>query len=102
VGKQQVKSLEDYKGNIQFDVFSRVLAGPMLIQRQKALRAFELFDKDGKDFICVQDLQRVALELGETSMTELQLEAMIDDADVRGQGFLSRDDFLTLAESLDI
>lgn len=104
VDKEQLKSVADDNNDkkIHIDVFTQVLAGPKLVQRQKALRAFDLFDKDGKGVICVEDLQRVALELGETSMTQLQLEEMVNDADMEGQGFLSKEDFLAVAETLNL
>lgn len=100
--KEQVKSMSDDDDKIHLDVFTQLLAGPKLIQRQKALRAFELFDKEGKGVICVEDLQRVALELGEISMTQLQLEEMMNDADMEGQGFLNKEDFLAMAETLNL
>ena len=102
VDKQQVKDVADNNGMVHLEDFSVVLAGPKLVQRQQAQRAFELFDKDGKGLICVQDLQRVAVELGETSLTEIQLQDMIQYADAEGEGLLSKADFMALAESLDI
>lgn len=77
------------------------LTGPKLVQRAKALRAFHLFDKDGKGVVCLEDLQRVAIEL-EEEMTERELIEMLDDADKEGQGFLSEEDFLSVAESLNL
>lgn len=100
--KQQVKELADNEGMVHLEDFSQVLAGPKLAQRQNAQRAFDLFDKDGKGLICVQDLQRVAVELGEFSWTETQLEDMVNYADTEGEGLLSKADFVALAESLDI
>jgi Ca2+-binding EF-hand superfamily protein len=102
VDKQQVKDVADNNGMVHLEDFSVLLAGPKLAQRQQAQRAFELFDKDGKGLICVQDLQRVAEELGETSLTEIQLQDMIQYADAEGEGLLSKADFMALAESLDI
>jgi Ca2+-binding EF-hand superfamily protein len=102
VDKQQVKDVADNNGMVHLEDFSVILAGPKLAQRQQAQRAFELFDKDGKGLICVQDLQRVAVELGETSLTEIQLQDMIQYADAEGEGLLSKADFMALAESLDI
>jgi Ca2+-binding EF-hand superfamily protein len=102
VDKQQVKDVADNNGMVHLEDFSVILAGPKLVQRQQAQRAFELFDKDGKGLICVQDLQRVAEELGETSLTEIQLQDMIQYADAEGEGLLSKADFMALAESLDI
>ncbi|OAX84810.1 hypothetical protein ACJ72_00802, partial [Emergomyces africanus] len=38
--------------------------------REEILRAFELFDEGGKGFIDLEDLRRVARELGETGLEE--------------------------------
>jgi len=43
-------------------------------------RVFRLFDVDGKNFITVSDLQRVAIELGEHDMTMEEVQEMIDRA----------------------
>jgi Ca2+-binding EF-hand superfamily protein len=41
---------------------------------------FRLFDLDGKGYIDIQDLERVALELGEHDMTREELQEMIERA----------------------
>ena len=61
--------------------------------REEILRAFELFDADNKGMIQLQDLRRVARELGE-GLQEEELQAMIDEFDVRGEGGISRDEFV--------
>lgn len=57
--------------------------------------AFELFDSDFKGYITVDDLRRVAGELGET-IAEDQLKEMILEADTRGSGNVCEDDFYTV------
>ncbi|TKA70707.1 hypothetical protein B0A55_07359 [Friedmanniomyces simplex] len=52
--------------------------------QEEILRAFELFDTDNKGRIDVGDLRRVAREL----------QAMIDEFDVRGEGGIDRDAFV--------
>ena len=61
--------------------------------REEILRAFELFDSDGKGRIEIADLRRVARELGE-GLQEEELEAMIEEFDVRGEGGINRDEFV--------
>lgn len=102
VNEQVVASLatDDDDGLVEFETFS-YFAGSKLVLRAKALRAFELFDKDGKGLIILEDLQRVAMELDE-NMSERDLEEMLDDADKEGQGFLSKEDFLSVAETLNL
>mmetsp|Transcript_3970 Transcript_3970/g.9577 ORF Transcript_3970/g.9577 Transcript_3970/m.9577 type:complete len:294 (+) Transcript_3970:236-1117(+) len=43
-------------------------------------RVFELFDAGGKGYITVEDLERIAIELGEHDMTRGELQEMIDRA----------------------
>lgn len=61
--------------------------------KEEIFRAFELFDADNKGRIELQDLRRVAQELGE-GLQEEELQAMIEEFDVRGEGGITRDEFL--------
>ncbi|KAM3416922.1 hypothetical protein BST61_g8510 [Cercospora zeina] len=61
--------------------------------REEIARAFELFDADGKGRIELQDLRRVARELGE-GLQEEELAAMIEEFDVRGQGGITQEEFI--------
>lgn len=56
-------------------------------------RAFDLFDSDGKGMISLDDLRRVARELGEGLQDE-ELAAMIEEFDIRGEGGIDRNAFL--------
>lgn len=61
--------------------------------REEILRAFELFDTENKGRISIDDLRRVARELGE-GLQEEELQAMIDEFDVRSEGGIDRETFL--------
>ncbi|KAK3709727.1 Calcium-binding component of the spindle pole body (SPB) half-bridge [Vermiconidia calcicola] len=61
--------------------------------REEILRAFELFDMEGKGRIELGDLRRVARELGE-GLQEEELQAMIEEFDVRGEGGIGREEFV--------
>lgn len=54
---------------------------------------FNLFDVEGKGFISVEDLQRVAVELGELDMTEEELQEMIDRARSNKSGKVTLKEF---------
>ncbi|KAJ5899687.1 calcium-binding component of the spindle pole body (SPB) half-bridge [Penicillium taxi] len=62
--------------------------------RDEILRAFELFDEGGKGFIGLDDLRRVARELGETGLEEEELRAMIEEFDLEGVGGVTREAFV--------
>lgn len=62
--------------------------------REEILRAFDLFDEGGKGFIGLEDLRRVAMELGETGLEEEELRAMIEEFDLEGVGGVTREGFL--------
>lgn len=60
---------------------------------EEILRAFELFDTEGKGAINLADLRRVARELGE-GLQEDELAAMIEEFDIDGDGAITRDEFV--------
>lgn len=64
--------------------------------REEILRAFELFDEGGKGYIDLEDLRRVARELGETGLEEDELRAMIEEFDLEGVGGVTREGFLSI------
>lgn len=78
--------------------FTRI-AAQKIIERDpqdEVSRAFELFDADKKGFISLEDLKRVAHELGETNLEEQELLTMIQEFDYDGQGGVSREAFFSI------
>jgi Ca2+-binding EF-hand superfamily protein len=93
-------SQDDTSDIVDLETFTR-MAGSMIVRREKALQAFGLFDKDGKGLICLEDLHRVVHELGE-SMTDEQLQEMLDEVDSSGEGLLNQEDFIRLARNVNL
>lgn len=64
-------------------------------------KAFRLFLDDDSDRIGIRHLKRVAKELGET-MTEEELQEMIDEADRDGDGEISEEDFIRIMKKTNL
>ena len=62
--------------------------------REEIERAFELFDAENKGYIDLEDLKRVARELGETGLEEEELRAMVEEFDLEGRGGVGREEFV--------
>ena len=76
-------------------------AARKILQRDKAFKAFELMDQDGKGVVVLEDLQRVAQDLGE-EMSREELNEMVEAADRSGDGLLSPQDFVRLARKVNL
>ena len=57
---------------------------------------FELFDLEGKGYITLQNLERVANELGEHDMTREELEEMMERANSKHSGRVTLQEFTKL------
>ena len=69
--------------------------------REEILKAFRLFDDDNTGKISLRNLKRVARELGET-MTDDELQEMIDEADRDGDGEISEEDFIRVMKKTNL
>jgi centrin-3 len=58
-------------------------------------KAFDLFDTNSKGGLDIEDLRRVARELNE-GLTEEEMQAMIEEFDLDGDGLVSREEFLSI------
>ena len=81
---------------ISQQAFSQIAAEKILARdpREEIDRAFDLFDAEQKGFVDIDDLRRVATELGETGLEDSELRAMIDEFDPEGKGGVDREAFL--------
>ena len=68
---------------------------------EEMIKAFRLFDDDETGKISFRNLKRVAMELGE-SITDEELQEMIDEADRDGDGEVSQEDFIRIMEKTNL
>ncbi|CAH0389584.1 unnamed protein product [Bemisia tabaci] len=68
---------------------------------EEIIKAFKLFDDDETGKISFKNLKRVAKELGET-LTDEELQEMIDEADRDGDGEISQEEFLRIMKKTSL
>jgi Ca2+-binding EF-hand superfamily protein len=74
-------------------------AGPRLIRKEQAIRAFHCFDTNGKGLVVREDVELMAAKVGETLDAE-EVDEMMEMADRSGEGLLTLSDFIRLAEEV--
>jgi len=86
----------DANGTVEFEEFLGLMSGKMASQnpRDELLKTFATIT-DGGSKITLQDLCKVAKELGET-MGEDELAEWIEEGDSDGDGAISEEEFLTI------
>ncbi|XP_013400682.1 calmodulin-A isoform X3 [Lingula anatina] len=89
---------EDGNGTIDFEEFLQMMAKKMKdSDSEEELReAFRVFDKDGNGFISAAELRHVMTNLGE-KLTDEEVDEMIREADLDGDGMVNYEDFMGLA-----
>jgi len=92
---QMIENMRD--GEIDFDGFLDMMTARIsdTDSREDIMKVFRLFDDGDSGKITMENLRRVARELGET-MTEAELKEMIDRADLNGDGVISPDEFFNV------
>ncbi|KAF1946051.1 EF-hand [Clathrospora elynae] len=82
---------------LSFQAFQTLMAQRIVSRdpQEEILRAFELFDEGGKGRITLQDLTRVARELGE-ALTHDELVAMIEEFDMDNDNAISQEEFINI------
>ena len=91
---------KDSTGDIDFDEFLNIFtlqigAGGGEESREDIAKIFHLFDVEKSGYISLNQLKRVARELGET-MSDAELLEMIERASSRDDGLVSFDDFYNI------
>lgn len=106
--KEEIRKLisqvdADGSGTVDFAEFLVMMTAKMgeRDSREEIVKAFRLFDDDETGKISFRNLKRVALELGE-SITDEELQEMIDEADRDGDGEVSQDEFIRIMEKTNL
>ncbi|KAM6125058.1 uncharacterized protein FYN12_007568 [Phoenicopterus ruber ruber] len=107
LGKEEMKRIvsefsEEGSGKLTFksflQVMTRKMAEPCL--KKEILKAFKVFDCDGTGKISFENLKVVASEVGE-DITDEELQEMIAEADVDGDGEVDEQEFLQILTLTD-
>ena len=90
----------DGNGTIDFPEFLTMMARKMkdTDSEEEILEAFKVFDKDGNGFISASELRHVMVNLGE-ELTDEDVDEMIREADVDGDGQIGFEEFARMMMS---
>ncbi|NWT41482.1 CETN2 protein, partial [Chroicocephalus maculipennis] len=93
---------EEGSGKLNFKSFLQVMTQKMAepCLEKEVWKAFKVFDCDGTGKISFENLKVVASEVGEDIADE-ELQEMIDEADVDGDGEVNRQEFLRILTLTD-
>ncbi|XP_013771959.1 calmodulin-A-like isoform X1 [Limulus polyphemus] len=91
---------QDGNGTIEFNEFLFMMSKKMKeSDREEELsEAFKVFDRNGDGFISSSELSHVMFNLGE-KLTEDDIEDMIKEADLDGDGLVNYQEFVTILTS---
>mmetsp|Transcript_24260 Transcript_24260/g.52329 ORF Transcript_24260/g.52329 Transcript_24260/m.52329 type:complete len:161 (-) Transcript_24260:311-793(-) len=95
---QMIKDIDkDGTGEIDFDEFLDLMTSRLAGSdtKEDVQKIFELFDDDKTGYVSLQNLKRVAHELGE-NMDDAELLEMIERADTDQDGQISSEEFFTI------
>ncbi|XP_066970603.1 calmodulin-like [Macrobrachium rosenbergii] len=96
----EIKALADELGNpqsIDFSTFLRLLTKDFTPadSAEEIQEAFGVFDKDGNGSISATELKHVLMTMGE-KLTEEEVEIMIHEADIDGEGQIYYQQFIDI------
>ena len=95
---QMIQDIDkDGDGDVNFDEFLDMMTSRLAGSdtKEDIQKIFELFDDDKTGYISLQNLKRVAIELGE-NMDDAELLEMIERADSDKDGQISSEEFYTI------
>ncbi|XP_020829378.1 calmodulin [Phascolarctos cinereus] len=87
----------DGNGTIDFPEFLSMMARKMkdTDSEEEIREAFRVFDKDGNGFVSAAELRHVMTKLGE-KLTDDEVDEMIREADVDGDGQVNYEEFVRM------
>ncbi|KAJ2472233.1 hypothetical protein EV174_005854 [Coemansia sp. RSA 2320] len=88
---------KDGNGKIDFGEFLSLMARQSSDhnEEEELREAFRVFDKDGNGFISAQELRHALTNLGE-KLSDEEVDEMIQEADVNGDGQIDYDEFVKM------
>ncbi|XP_023562220.1 centrin-4 [Octodon degus] len=97
IGQMIIEIDQDGVGTINFETFLVIMSAKMSErdEKEEILKAFKLFDDDGTGSITLNNIKRVAKELGE-NLTDSELQEMLNEADCDGDGAINEEEFLRI------
>ena len=96
--EEMIKQVDlDGNGTIDFKEFLGLMVRKMkdTDTEEELLEAFKVFDRDGNGFITSHELRHVMSNLGQ-SLSPEEIEEMVREADVDGDGQINYDEFVKM------
>ncbi|XP_052767660.1 calmodulin-like [Mya arenaria] len=90
----------DGNGTIDFPEFLTMMSRKLndMDGEEELREAFKTFDRDGNGYISAAELRHVMTNLGE-KLTDEEVDEMIREADIDGDGQVNYDEFVTMMTS---
>ena len=102
VKKEELKKMitdvdADGSGSVEFPEFLQMMTAKMsgADNKEEVMKVYGMFDEAGAGKITFKDLKKICKELGE-SLTDDEIQGMLDHADKSNLGYVSKDDFYRL------
>lgn len=96
--KKMIESVDlDNSGTIDFEEFL-VMVSQRVNYDEELRNAFDLFDKDGSGYISSAEL-KLAMNNFDENLTDDEIEEMIREADIDGDGEISYEEFADMLKS---
>lgn len=94
---EELDPSDDYK--IDYQTFKNIMSSKFAERnpRDEAILAFDLFDEEKKGKINLKNLKKAVAEINE-SLSEEDLKAIVNEFDLDGDGYISKDEFLKVMD----